>query len=196
MRIVILGGGIGGLSTAIALKLAGYDVDVYERHATTSTLGAGIVCWPNASFVLDKLGVLVQLTQASNSLNYMNRFSHDGEQIGSIDINKLNELMGYASYSVLRKDLMRVLTERVLNLEINIHYQHNVSSLLDSDTGQVVVNFENGKTIQPDIIGADGRMSSVARKYVNGDNAPIYQALLIGLVYLRAVMNYLMICQY
>jgi 2-polyprenyl-6-methoxyphenol hydroxylase-like FAD-dependent oxidoreductase len=179
MKIAILGGGIGGLCTAIALKLTGHDVEVYERHSTTSDLGAGIVCWPNASFILDKLGVLNKVMLVSSTLNYMKRFSRHGDLLGSIDINKLNELMGYSSYAIIRKDLMKILTDRLLELEVSIHYQHNVISLTDSDIKQVIVKFENGKTIQPDIIiGADGRMNSVTRKYVNNDNYPIYQGFI------------------
>ena len=44
LNIAILGGGIGGLSTAIALKQEGFDVDVYERHGLPTEIGAGIVC--------------------------------------------------------------------------------------------------------------------------------------------------------
>jgi 2-polyprenyl-6-methoxyphenol hydroxylase-like FAD-dependent oxidoreductase len=179
MRLAILGGGIGGLCSAIALKLAKHEVEVYERNTTISNIGAGIVCWPNASFILDKLGVLNKLIHQSNTLNNMKRFSHNGDFLGSIDIDKLNELMGYPSYAVLRRDLMKLLTDRAIELEINIHYQHNVISLLDSGSERVFVKFENGKTIEPDItVGADGRMNSVTRKYVNKDNAPIYQGFI------------------
>ena len=69
MTICILGGGIGGLSTAIALKQAGFEVDVYERHSKPSEIGAGIVCWPNASFVLEQLGVLDKIAKVAGSIN-------------------------------------------------------------------------------------------------------------------------------
>ncbi|KGJ97539.1 FAD-dependent monooxygenase [Colwellia psychrerythraea] len=179
MKIAILGAGIGGLSSAIALKLAGFDVEVYERHSTVLGIGAGIVCWPNASFVLEQFGVLTAVMQVSGRLNNMNRFNQDGQQLGSLDINKLNELMGYVSYSIIRKDLMQILTQRLLELHINIHYQHKVIALSDSDTGRVTVSFDNGKSIQPDIvIGADGRMNSITRNYVNADNLPVYQGFI------------------
>lgn len=101
----------------------------------------------------------------------MNRFSSDGEPIGSLDIHKLNELMEYPSYSIIRKDLMSILTQRALELGINIHYQHNVTSLTNNDSGKAYVEFSNGNNIEPDIIiGADGRMNSFARKYVNDNN--------------------------
>lgn len=179
MNIAVLGAGVGGLSAAIALKQAGFDVDVYERHPTPTEIGAGIVCWPNALFVLEQLGVLNQLAEVSGCLNYMNRFSCDGDALGSLDIKKLSELMGYPSYSVIRKDLMSILTRRLLSIKVNIHYQHNVVALSEHDNGQVSAQFGNGKTIQPDIIiGADGRMNSLTRQYVNDDNQPIYQGFI------------------
>jgi 2-polyprenyl-6-methoxyphenol hydroxylase-like FAD-dependent oxidoreductase len=129
LNIAILGGGIGGLSTAIALKQEGFDVDVYERHGRPTEIGAGIVCWPNASFVLEQLGVLDKVAKISGSLNYMNRFSCSGEFIGSLDIHKLNQLMRYPSYSIIRKDLMNILNQRAIELNIKIHYEFEVIEL-------------------------------------------------------------------
>jgi len=179
MKVALLGGGIAGLSTAIALKQEGFEVDVYERHSQPTEIGAGIVCWPNACFVLEQLGVLDNVAEVSGSLNYMKRFSKKGEALGSIDINKLNQLMSYPSLAIIRKDLMNILTQRALELHINIHYQYNVASLSTYNKDSTCVNFDNGITIKPDIIiGADGRMNSAARTYVHGDNAPIYQGFI------------------
>ena len=178
MNIGILGGGIGGLSTAIALKQEGFDVTIYERLSEPTEIGAGIVCWPNASFVLEQLNVLNKVSKVSGSLNYMNRFSKTGESIGSLDINELSRLMSYPSYSIIRKDLMSILIQRTNELRIDIHYDHDVIELSDNKHG-TVVQFSNGQVIQPDIIiGADGRMKSIARKYVNGSNSPIYQGFI------------------
>lgn len=178
MNIGILGGGIGGLSTAIALKQEGFDVTIYERFSEPTEIGAGIVCWPNASFVLEKLGVLDKVSKVSGSLNYMNRFSNTGEPIGSLDINELSRLMNYPSYSIIRKDLMGILIKRSIELNIDIHYDHDVIELSDKNLS-TSVHFRNGHMIQPDIIiGADGRMKSLTRKYVNGSNNPIYQGFI------------------
>jgi len=178
LNISILGGGIGGLSTAIALKQEGFDVSLYERQSTPSEIGAGIVCWPNASFILEKLGVLDEISNVSGSIKYMNRFTNTGEPIGSLDINELNRLMKYPSYSIIRKDLMKILIQRTVELNIKIHYDHEVIRISNESTN-TEVQFNNGKIIQPDIIiGADGRMKSLARKYVNGSNSPIYQGFI------------------
>ncbi|MFT5760347.1 MAG: FAD-dependent urate hydroxylase [Alteromonadaceae bacterium] len=179
MKVAILGAGVGGLSTAIALKQAGFDVDVYERQPVTTEIGAGIVCWPNATFVLEQLGVLAQVITVSGALNKMNRFSSSGEALGSLDINMLSGLMGYPSLAIIRNDLMRILTHRFMTLNGTIHYNHNVFTLSDKNDKQASVVFDNGKRITADvIIGADGRMNSMARQYVNLDNKPIYQGFI------------------
>ena len=57
MTIDIIGGGIGGLTTAIALEQKGYEVNVYEQTASIQSVGAGIVLANNAMQVYDKLGL-------------------------------------------------------------------------------------------------------------------------------------------
>jgi FAD-dependent urate hydroxylase len=128
--------------------------------------------------VLEQLGVLDKISKVSGSLNYMNRISNTGEPLGSLDINELNRLMKYPSYSIIRKDLMSILIQRTVALNIDIHYQHEVINL-SNNNAITTVKFSNGKSIQPDIIiGADGRMKSFARQYVHGSNSPIYQGFI------------------
>src|SRR4051812_18925912 len=56
-RIVVVGGGIGGLTAALALRHEGHDVRVVERRADHHEAGAGISLWPNAVRVLRDLGL-------------------------------------------------------------------------------------------------------------------------------------------
>ena len=57
LTIGICGGGIGGLSAAIALRKAGHNVQVFERAPAAKRVGADINLTPNAVFALDQLGV-------------------------------------------------------------------------------------------------------------------------------------------
>ena len=57
MRVIIVGGGIGGITAAIALKQQGIDVEVYERAAELKEVGAGVSLWPNALKALHQLGM-------------------------------------------------------------------------------------------------------------------------------------------
>lgn len=178
MKIAILGGGVAGVSTAIALKQKGFDVTVYERHKTETNIGAGIVVWPNATYVLEKLGIVNQIKAVSGYPTKMQRLSHTGENLGSIDIEAINQIMGYPSFSILRTDFQNILISKLNQLGISINYDHEVTQIqLKEKTTKI--HFKNGKITSSDIIiGADGRMSSLARKYVLGENRPVYQGFI------------------
>lgn len=64
-RIGIIGGGMGGLTAAIALtRIAGVQVTVFEQASALGEVGAGVTVAPNASRVLDRLGVLDRIRSA------------------------------------------------------------------------------------------------------------------------------------
>src|SRR5688572_23466315 len=56
--VLVVGGGIGGLSAAIALRRAGHEAQVFERAPVLAEVGAGISMWPNATRLLRRWGVL------------------------------------------------------------------------------------------------------------------------------------------
>ena len=175
MKISILGGGVAGLTAAIALAKSGHDVDVYERHQKRTDAGAGIVCWPNATFVLGELGLEREIAACAGHPVRMSRFSEHGVPLGSLDIASLNDEMGHVSYSVLRSDLSRVLERNALDCGARIHYGCPVK-LLQSASGRALITLNDGKQLSGDLIlGADGRMRSVARAFVLGNNTPEYQ---------------------
>ena len=57
-NIGIIGGGIGGVATAVALHRFGIHATVYERAPRLEEVGAGMMLWPNATRVLKNLGLL------------------------------------------------------------------------------------------------------------------------------------------
>jgi len=179
MKIAILGGGVAGISSAIALKQKGFDVTVYERHESPSNIGAGIVVWPNAAYVLEQLGVLNEIKAVSGYPTKMRRLSSTNEDLGAIDIEKISRHMGYPSLSILRCDFQNILLAKLESLGVAIAYGQTVTSIETKSPGQAEVYFKNGARITADIIiGADGRMASYARQYVYGDNTPVYQGFI------------------
>ena len=176
MEIGILGGGIAGLSVALALRKRGYSPRVYERRTEPATMGAGVTLWPNASFVLEELGLLQDIDAIGGRPLTMRRQDAAGNALGGLDIALLDRTMGYPTYTVLRRHLQEVLLDHVARAGIPVEFGHRAAGIELDANGRAVAHFENGASIRPDLlIGADGRMDSVARKFVAGDNTPVYQ---------------------
>jgi FAD-dependent urate hydroxylase len=176
VEIGILGGGIAGLSVALALRKQGYSPRVYERRAEPATMGAGVTLWPNASFVLEELGLLQDIEAIGGRPLTMRRRDAAGNALGGLDIALLDRTMGYPTYTVLRRHLQEVLLDHAARAGIPVEFGHRAVAIELDAHGMAVTHFENGASIRPDLlIGADGRMESVARKFVAGDNTPTYQ---------------------
>jgi len=174
MRAGILGGGIAGLGAAIALRLAGHDVHVFERRHDEGGFGAGVVCWPNAAFVLRELGV--EIEPVAGRPRAMRRLDDEGRELGALDLRGLNERLGHPSLSVLRRDLHARLLRRARELGARVHFGREVVGLEQVEPGRARARFADGSACAPELLlGAEGRMRSLARTYVNGSSAPIYQ---------------------
>lgn len=65
-KLIISGGGIGGMAAALALHRAGMQVTVYERSPAFSEVGAGMSLWPNATRVLRSLDVLGPILEGAS----------------------------------------------------------------------------------------------------------------------------------
>lgn len=176
MEIAILGAGIGGLTTAIALRQNGFsNIRIYERRQNASTIGAGIVLWANAGKILSKLNVFDEVAKAGGSINQMQRWSKEGEFLGAISVRTIDSNIGAKSVSISRHDFQEILIQKVKELEIPIFYNHNALKI-STKKNTTVLDFTNGmETTAAIVVGADGRMNSICRKYVNEDNSPVYQ---------------------
>ena len=184
-QIAIIGAGIGGLTTAIALHKKGFtNITIYERRATATTMGAGLVLWANAVKILTRLDLLDSIEKIGGKLTAMERYTSENEFLGAVDVTTINSIIKATSYAVSRADLQKVLLDKVNRLNIEIIYNSSVT-IIETHQERTTLVFDNDTRITPDIvIGADGRMNSIARKYVMGDNAPVYQNFVnwIGIV--------------
>ncbi len=174
MQVAVLGGGIAGLSAAIALALEGAQVQVYERDAELRGIGAGIVAWPNAVFVLEALG-LAELCAQGGRVSAMRRLTPAGEVLGSLDLEALNAAMGHASRSLLRRDLQRALLARARGLGVEVEFGRVLESI-EEGPGGVRARFREGASVEAELVlGAEGRMRSPSRAFVTGSSEPVYQ---------------------
>jgi salicylate hydroxylase len=171
LRIAVIGGGIGGLSAAVALYQAGFEVDVYEQAPELTEIGGGINMGPNATRLLYRLGLGPGLDRDGvRPVTSHQRRWQDGRTLQRAALNPLCEqLYGAPHLTVHRADLLAAIaagfpTERV-------HLGHRLVSLAQLDDG-AAARFENGAQINADVlVGADGIHSAV-RAALFGDEEP------------------------
>ena len=115
MRVLIAGGGIGGLAAALALLRKGYDVEVYEQAPGLKEVGAGLQLSPNGTRVMHLLGVGDELRALSCEAEGKEiRIWNTGETWKLFDLGKVAlERYGSPYFTVYRPDVLSVLERAV-----------------------------------------------------------------------------------
>jgi 2-polyprenyl-6-methoxyphenol hydroxylase-like FAD-dependent oxidoreductase len=171
MRALIVGGGIGGLATAIALARAGLDVQVFERATEIREVGAGISLWTNAIRALDHLGVREAIDGAAVAYEAAGLRAADGAIISAISAEELHRLLGVPVIVVHRADLLDALLAAVPST--SIAFGAACTGVIDRGD-HVEVELADGRRVHGDVaVGADG-LHSVVREALHGRQAPTY----------------------
>ncbi|WP_166388627.1 FAD-dependent monooxygenase [Catellatospora methionotrophica] len=106
----VVGGGIGGLATAIGLRAAGWQVGVYERSDTLPATGTGLGIWPSALRALDEIGVGAAVRAAGLPQRNGAIRRPDGSRIVTLDMDQVREKHGEPVHLVSRPALLGVLS--------------------------------------------------------------------------------------
>lgn len=176
MEILILGAGLAGACAALALRRLGHAVTLVERRSAPDRLGGGVVLWPNAGLVLARLGLLDEVRAGAGTPPWMVRMDASGAPLTRLDIGALDRAMGCASHAILRRDLQAILLAHAQRLGVTLRGGVRALALRRAGAGRAQVHFDDGGVAGADlIVGADGRMQSVAGQYVHGAVAPLYQ---------------------
>ncbi len=172
MRVIIAGGGIGGLATALSLHQAGIDVHVFEQAREVRPLGVGINLLPHAMRELTDLGLqdrIVAAGIATRELAYANRL---GQMIWS---EPRGRLAGYDWPQVsihrgrLHLALLAAAQER-LGMD-RIHLGASMAEFEQDDTG-VTLRLADGRSARGDVLVAADGIHSVARGIFYPDEGP------------------------
>lgn len=178
-KVLIAGGGIGGLATALTLLQHGFEVAVYEQSSELREVGAGIQISPNGNRVLDHLGVLAKLQSLSSPTQGKEiRLWNTGQMWKLFDLGQAAiDKYGFPYMTVFRPHLLQVLADAVHALDPQaIHLDARCQSMTQTDDS-VTLHLEDGSTSTGDVlIGADGLHSKI-RSALFGVQAPDFSGM-------------------
>lgn len=158
-KLLIIGGGIGGLTSAVALRGYGFAVDIIERDPDWSVYGVGIIQQANVIRAMKQLGIIDDYIDAGFGFDDVDVFLPTGMHVARIPSPKLVE--GYpANMGIGRKALHKVLGDRALAAGASIRLGVTATAI-DDDGAGVDVTFSDGSSGRYDaVIGADGLYSA------------------------------------
>ncbi len=172
MRAVVIGGGIGGLTTALSMHAAGIEVEVYEAVNTLKPLGVGINLLPHAVRELTELGLgerIADLGIATQELLYVNKF---GQEIWR-EPRGLGAGYRWPQYSVHRGRLQMLLLEAVIERvgEGRIHLGKKALQFI-SDADHAIAKFADATVTADLIVAADGIHSAARAQHYPNEGPP------------------------
>lgn len=173
LNVLVVGGGIGGLASAIALSRKGNRVTVIERDPDWSVYGVGIIQQSNVVRAMEQLGVLERFIAAAFGFDAVEIFAPDGTKVARIPSPKLVEGRP-ANVGIGRPALQKVLADTAQELGAQVRLGLTVTSLNDDGAG-VDVAFSDGSTGRYDlVVGADGVYSQIRGMILPDAEEPQY----------------------
>jgi 2-polyprenyl-6-methoxyphenol hydroxylase-like FAD-dependent oxidoreductase len=168
-RILIVGGGLAGLSLACALRGSRFDIEHVEQRATWPPSGAGIAMQPNAMRALRQLGVGDAVTCAGHRITRWVFRDRAGQALCDIDVESVGGDVG-SFIGISRTALHAALRAAAPGCRLG----SGLRALRDDGGHCVTVSFSDGRSASYDlVVGADG-IGSTVRRSVFGGPQPIY----------------------
>lgn len=173
MFVDIIGAGIGGLTTAIALEQKGYKIRIFEQAEKIKPVGAGIILANNAMQVYEKLGLRKIIEEKGNAISSLNITKANLKPISKVDLSYFENKFKVKNIAVHRGILQQMLIDQLSSSQLNLN--HKLNKIIKTPNGYSL-EFKNGEKIQSSIvIGADG-LNSVVRQNLFLNNNTIRNA--------------------
>ena len=177
-HVLIAGGGIGGLTAALALLRRGIDVDVYEQAHELREIGAGLQLSANGNRVLYALGVGDELKRlACEATGKEVRLWNSGQTWKLFDLGAVSVARyGFPYFTVYRPDLLEILAQAVRREKPDAIHLGARCTGCTQDGGRVTLHFEGGEATGDALVGADGVHSRI-RQALFGADSPEFTGL-------------------
>jgi salicylate hydroxylase len=176
MHVLIAGGGIGGLTTALAFLKRGHRVTVFEQSHQLDEVGAGLQISPNGMHVFDALGVSARVEKdAFRPRAQELRFGKGGGRILSIPLRDIaRDRWGGEYLHVHRADLIDALGGALIDrAPESVRLGCRVTGYRQ-DESSITALLDSGEEVSGDLlVGADGIHSAIRAK-INGEDKPRY----------------------
>jgi 2-polyprenyl-6-methoxyphenol hydroxylase-like FAD-dependent oxidoreductase len=159
--VVVVGAGIGGLASAIALDRAGLPVVVVEKAPGLSAIqvGGGLHMWTNAMRALERLGVAAKMQEVGAPLEQTEFRTWQGRVLARWPVGAIGRSLDAPDVGVLRRDLHRTLFETLPSGAVRFG---TACSDFSQDEDRVTVRLSTGEEIEARcVVGADGVHSTV-----------------------------------
>ncbi|GAA2209530.1 3-hydroxybenzoate 6-hydroxylase [Nonomuraea monospora] len=172
--VVVVGGGIGGLSNALALTRKGLRVRVLERAQEFGEVGAGLQIAPNCTRILDRWGLLDEITSLGVlPENIVMKDALDGSVLTRLDLHDVERRYGFPYMVIHRSDLHGTLLRACREAGVDLVTDVAVTGYEQAAGGAVAVH-AGGREYGAVVIAADG-LHSVARRILS-DDEPVNSA--------------------
>lgn len=169
--VLVVGGGIGGLAAAVALRRVGIPASVYERAPEVREVGAGLSLWANAVKALRRLGLEDEVLDRGSPIQVALTRTDRGETLSEAPIADLSRRAGAPSVCAHRADLQQLLASALEPGQVHLNA---TCTGFGQDGGGVTVRFADGSTARGALlVGADGIRSAV-RDALLGPSEPRY----------------------
>ncbi|MEG3079470.1 FAD-dependent urate hydroxylase HpxO [Halomonas sp. 5021] len=164
LNILVIGAGIGGLSTALAFQQQGHRVTVVERVATLRPVGAAISLWPNGVKVMHQLGLGETIEGLSGEMTQMRYLTQTGQTLTDFSLAPLFGDVGQRVCPIARAALQQTLLDAVGTEHIQFGRR-----CIDYTVTQhgVAAHFDDGESLNADLlVVAEGTHSKLRSKLV------------------------------
>jgi 2-polyprenyl-6-methoxyphenol hydroxylase-like FAD-dependent oxidoreductase len=178
-KAIIIGAGIAGPVTAIFLKRAGIDAQVFEAWPQSTGIGGGLQIAPNGMHVLAEIGLADEMIRRGSVAEAFEFYSRSGARLGSINKN-MQQRFGQPAVNMCRATLLEAILATARREGVEVTFEKRLVHIEDRPDRPIVAHFADGSSAEGDfLIGADG-VHSATRDHVIPDGPQPFDTGLIG----------------